>query len=189
MIELLGKFDAGQEVGCFRGIEVRMDRDEHNIRIALGKFNVAGRDLDHIRSVTILARLRRRTQIAPTNFDLCHARLISDYARQCYGGSSTPIFLRFPARRRALGILHLEPVRRSSRDIARVLALRHDAIKAELPCVLEHGCAIAVAPIDPFVQHQPRLHVSNQPVEIDLALLKWLVPQVLPAKLDQIEGA
>ena len=121
-------------------------------------------------AVTILARLRRRTQIAPTNFDLCHATLISDYARQCYGGSSTPIFLRFPARRRALGILHLEPVRRSSRDIARVLALRHDAFKAELPCVLEHGCAIAVTPIDPFVQHQPRLHVGNQPVEIDLAL-------------------
>jgi hypothetical protein len=68
-IELLGigKFDAGQEVGRFRGIEVRVDRDEHGVRIALGKFDVAGRDLDHIRSVTIPARLRRRTQIAPTN--------------------------------------------------------------------------------------------------------------------------
>ena len=47
MIELLAKFDAGQEVGCFRGIEVRMDRDEHGVRIALGKCYVAGRNLDH----------------------------------------------------------------------------------------------------------------------------------------------
>jgi hypothetical protein len=86
-VELLGirKFEAGQEVGCFRGKEVRVDRDEHGVRIALGKFNVTGRDLDHFQSATIPARLRRRTQIAPTNFDLCHARLIP-LSRQCSGG-------------------------------------------------------------------------------------------------------
>ena len=98
---LLGirKFDAGQEVGCLRGIEVRVDRNEQSIRIALGKFNVAGRDLDHrVRSVTIQARLGRRTQIALTNFDLCHARLISDYARQGSGGLPAPLLLGVPPR-------------------------------------------------------------------------------------------
>ena len=45
-----------------------------------GKFNVAGRDLDHILSVTILAGLRRRTQIAPTNFDLCHVSQSSSHS-------------------------------------------------------------------------------------------------------------
>jgi hypothetical protein len=48
-----------------------VDRDEHGVGIALGKFSglpwasLMSPDLDHILSVTILAGLRRRTQIAP----------------------------------------------------------------------------------------------------------------------------
>src|SRR3954466_13818317 len=49
-----------------------MDRGEHRVRIALGKFNVARHDLDYMRSTTISAGLDRRSQITPTNFDLQH---------------------------------------------------------------------------------------------------------------------
>src|SRR4029434_11098676 len=101
------------------------------------------------------------TQIAPTNFDLCHARLISDYARQGSGGLPAPLLLRLPACRLARRILHLEPVRRSSRDVARVLALRHDAFKAERLRVREHGCAIDSDSVDPCVEHQPGLSVGK----------------------------
>jgi hypothetical protein len=70
--DLAGQLDAGQEIGCLVGIEVRMDRGEHRVRISVGKFNVAGRDLDHMRTTTISAGLHRRTEIAPTNCDLLH---------------------------------------------------------------------------------------------------------------------
>src|SRR4029434_11244125 len=101
------------------------------------------------------------TQIAPTNFDLCHASLISDYVRQGSGGLPAPLLLRLSACRLARRILHFEPVRRSSRDVARVLALRHNAFRAERLRVLEHGCAIEVAAVDPFVEHQPGLSIGK----------------------------
>src|SRR5262245_15457199 len=46
-------------------------------------------------------------------------------------GLSAPLFLRLSTRRLTLRILHLEPVRRSSRHIARALSLRHDAFETE----------------------------------------------------------
>jgi hypothetical protein len=67
-------FDAGEQIGRLIGKEVRVDRGEHRVRISPGKLNVAGRDLDRIRRMTIFAGLSWRAQIAPTNFDLLHAR-------------------------------------------------------------------------------------------------------------------
>jgi hypothetical protein len=47
-----------------------------------------------------------------------------------------------------------------------------------LQAVLEHGCAIEVAAVDPFVEQQPGHSVNKQPAEIDFALLKGLAPQI-----------
>jgi hypothetical protein len=62
------------------------------------------------------------------------------------GGLPAQLRLRLSACRLARRILHHEPVRRSSRDVARVLALRHDAFKAERLRVLQHGCAMKSPP-------------------------------------------
>src|SRR5262245_41757428 len=97
---------------------------------------------------------------------------------------SGQFLFRFAPRRSALRIIHLEPVWRSSRHIARALALRHDAFKAERPCVPEHGRAIAVAAVDPFVAQYPGLGVSKQSMEFDFALLKCLTSQILAVEFD-----
>jgi hypothetical protein len=57
-------------IGGLVGKEVQMDRGEDRVWITLGKSNVAKRDLDHC--ALIGTGLCRRTQIAPTNFDLRH---------------------------------------------------------------------------------------------------------------------
>ena len=68
-----GKFKASDEIGL-SGIKVGVDRNEHRVRIALGKLNVTRRDLDHMRTTRIGARLCRCAQIAPANFHLYHLR-------------------------------------------------------------------------------------------------------------------
>ena len=73
-VELLAieRFDASQEIRGLIRKEVRMDRGEPRIRIALGKLNVAGRDINLVGPTTISTDLRRRAQITPTYFDLLH---------------------------------------------------------------------------------------------------------------------
>lgn len=61
-----------EKIGCLIGKAVRSDRDEHRVRVVLGEFDRAERDADHMRPKMIVAGLRRRPQIVPTNFDLCH---------------------------------------------------------------------------------------------------------------------
>ena len=53
------KFDAGQEIGRFGRIEVRVDRGEDRIRVTVGKLDVAGRDFNHVLPTRIGAGLRR----------------------------------------------------------------------------------------------------------------------------------
>src|SRR5271165_2595902 len=79
-IELVAirQFNAGEEIGGVIGEEVGVDRGEHRVRVAIGESNVTGHDLDHMRPTTISAGLCRRTQIAPTNLDLRHVKLIFD---------------------------------------------------------------------------------------------------------------
>jgi hypothetical protein len=56
------KFKASDEISL-RGIKVRVDRNEHGVRIALGMLNVTRRDLDYMRTIRIPARI-----CAPANF-------------------------------------------------------------------------------------------------------------------------
>ena len=54
--------------------------------------------------------------------------------------------------------------------------------------MLEHSCAVEVAAVDPFVEHQAGSSVSKQPAEINFALLEWFASQVSAGQLDQIKG-
>jgi hypothetical protein len=56
--------------------------------------------------------------------------------------SASPVLLRLAPHRRACRVLALEPVGRAPRAVARVLALRHDALQAHLAGMGEHGRAV-----------------------------------------------
>jgi hypothetical protein len=57
VVELVAirQFNAGEEIGGVIGEEVGVDRGEHRVRVAIGKSNVTGRDLDRMRPTTISA--------------------------------------------------------------------------------------------------------------------------------------
>jgi hypothetical protein len=53
------KLDAGQKIGCFGRIEVRVDRAENRVRVTVCKLDVSGRDIDPVWPTMIGAGLRR----------------------------------------------------------------------------------------------------------------------------------
>src|SRR6516162_6278601 len=99
--------------------------------------------------------------------------------------SSTPILFRLSLHRRHRRVLHLEPVRRATRPIARAEPLRHDSFEAHLAGVAEYALAIMDKV---FVQTQPRKAPTQQPRERRLARLQRLAPQVLAIQLKEVEG-
>jgi hypothetical protein len=50
----------------------------------------------------------------------------------------------------------LKPIVAAAGPVARVLALRDDALKTELAGVLKHGGAVALGAVDPFIELYPR---------------------------------
>ena len=71
----IGQLHTAKKEGSAFREKVRMDRGEHRFLITVGKLNIARRDLDRVRPAPIGASLHRRSQIAPTNFDLLHVEL------------------------------------------------------------------------------------------------------------------
>src|SRR3954464_8001830 len=97
------------------------------------------------------------------------------------------MLLNLPPERLARRVLHLEPIRRSPRNISRVLALRHDAFEAERARVLEDRSTVAFAAVDPFVGQHAWPAIGKQPAEIGLALRKRIAAAILAVQLDQVE--
>jgi len=71
----IGQLHTAKKEGSAFREKVRMDRGEHRFLITVGKLNIARRDIDRVRPAPIGASLHRRSQIAPTNFDLLHVEL------------------------------------------------------------------------------------------------------------------
>src|SRR5688572_15829698 len=67
--------------------------------------------------------------------------------------SPAPIFFGLPPHRFARRIFHLNPVRETTGCIARILALRNDALQAEFAGMLKHERAILVLQV--FVKLDP----------------------------------
>ena len=83
------------------------------------------------------------------------------------------------------GALHLEPIRRASRAIHRVLALRHNTVESHLAGVGEDGRAVA---LDVFVEPDAGAGLGRDRCERGLAHFQRIAPQVVAIQLDQVEG-
>jgi hypothetical protein len=100
--------------------------------------------------------------------------------------SPTPVFLGFPFHRWRGGVLALDPVRRVAGPVARVLPLRHDALKAHLASVREHERAVLL--VEVLIEARPGRRASEQAGKRRLAHRERITPHVLTIELDQVEG-
>jgi hypothetical protein len=98
---------------------------------------------------------------------------------------SGPIFFFKPPYRGRIGVLDLEPMRRSAGPIGGAEPLRHDALATKRAGVFVDRGAIAV------VVAAERDAVMWEPQQLDespLAILNRLAPDILTIHLEQIEG-
>jgi hypothetical protein len=99
---------------------------------------------------------------------------------------SAPILLGLTPDRRRFRVLHLEPVGRSARAVARAEPLRDDALEPHLAGVAEHD--VAVVMLKMLVELQARPDLAQHGGERRLAHLERLTPQVSAVQLEQVEG-
>src|SRR5262249_17047149 len=97
-----------------------------------------------------------------------------------------PSRLRDAARRcRRVGILDLDPVRRTARPIGRIAALADDAFQPDTASVAEHPCAVVV---EMPAQPDPGRRAMKELDERITARMPGLPPHVVAVELDQVEG-
>src|SRR6516165_3339067 len=101
-------------------------------------------------------------------------------------GPSAPVFFGQSLHRRSIRVLALDPIRRATGSISRVLPLRHDAFEPELACVCKHERPILLVKM--FVEPQARYCSPEQARKRRLAHGKRVAPEIVAVQLDQVEG-
>src|SRR6516164_2639349 len=97
-----------------------------------------------------------------------------------------PIFLGFALHSRGRWILALDPIPRATGTVARVFALRHDALAAKQAGVLEHERPVL---FKLRIQDEAGSRLADKLREQPTPFQKRLKAQILPVQLEQVESA
>src|SRR5262245_34521227 len=104
----------------------------------------------------------------------------------CSCSLTLPVLLRFPLHRRCFRVLHLEPIGRAPRTIARAQPLAYDALAAKLASVPKDD---VTGFVEMFVQLKAKLDPVMQKFgERLLANFNRLTAKIYAVQLQQVEG-
>jgi hypothetical protein len=98
----------------------------------------------------------------------------------------SPFFFGFALNGWRCGVLHLDPVTRSTRGVRRPKTLRYDAFAAQLAGVVKYDGAFDV---EVPVKRDAAMRFAKQLFEHQLAVLDRLPPQVPTVDFEQVERA
>src|SRR5262249_31597605 len=97
----------------------------------------------------------------------------------------SPAFLGFALHRRSRRVFHFEPIGGAPGTLGGILALRDDALEAQLAGMGEDGRAVA---LDMLIEPDAWAGLGHDRCERGFADLKRIAPQVVAVQFNEVEG-